>query len=116
MMINDIGEVTDLSSPSSCHAVRIDIESLPTGIVIPNLGQRSIPTASTVRNNFSSSPGDPAAHIQFADSLMSFISPIRAAHMFVKASPIAILPEAGPLTNASGVRSPIAIASPALLS
>ena len=41
--------VTDLSSPSSCQAVRIDILSLPTGTVIPNLGHRSMPTASTVR-------------------------------------------------------------------
>jgi hypothetical protein len=33
--------------------------------------------------------------------------------MLVSASPIAIRPDAGPSISASGVRSPIAIASPA---
>ncbi len=96
--------------------MRIDIESFPTGIVIPKAGHRSIPTASTVRYNFSSSPGDPAAHIQFADNLMSLICLILAAHILVIASPTAMRPDAGPLTRAKGVRSPIAMASPALLS
>ena len=115
-MIKDRGEVTDLSWPSDCQAVRIDIESLPTGIVIPSFGQRSIPTASTVRYSFSSSPGDPAAHIQLADNLTSLILPIRAAEILVNASPIAMRPDAGPFTSANGVLSPMDIASPALLS
>jgi len=48
VMTNDSGAVTAFCSPFCSHAVRIDIESLPTGIVIPNSGHNSIPTALTV--------------------------------------------------------------------
>ena len=46
--INDSGETTSFSRPPSSQAVRIDIESLPTGILIPSAGHSSMPTACTV--------------------------------------------------------------------
>ena len=46
--ISDSGAVTACSSPSSRHVVRIDIESLPTGMLMPSAGQSSIATARTV--------------------------------------------------------------------
>ena len=49
VIMSDRGEVTALFSPLSFHEVRIDIESFPTGIVMPSSGQKFIPTASTVR-------------------------------------------------------------------
>jgi hypothetical protein len=58
-----------------------------------------------------SSPGSPQAAIQLALSLMRGSS-IGAASRLVIASPTAIRPEAGASSAASGVRSPIAIASP----
>ncbi len=48
-MTKDKGAVTALFSLPSFHAVRIDMESFPTGIVMPNAGQNSMPTACTVR-------------------------------------------------------------------
>ena len=113
--MSESGAVTAFSPPDfgSRHVVRIDIESLPTGIATPIAGQSSIPTAFTVSKSAASSPGCPAAHIQFAESLISPRSRIEpAAAMFVIASPTAMRPDAGPSINASGVRSPIAIASP----
>ena len=56
VMTPDIGEVTDLSSPSSFQVVRIDNESLPTGIAIPSAGHISIPIALTPSNKAWSSP------------------------------------------------------------
>ena len=47
-MISDSGAVTAFSTPSSRHVVRIDIESLPTGMLTPSAGQSSIATARTV--------------------------------------------------------------------
>ena len=44
-----IGEVTALSSPSF-QVVRIESESLPTGIAMPNAGHISIPIAFTPSN------------------------------------------------------------------
>ena len=44
---------------------------------------------------------------------MSLISAMAAAAILVMASATAMRPEAGPLTSASGVRSPMAMASPA---
>ena len=44
---SDSGAVTLRRSPRSVHVVRIDIESLPTGIAIPSAGQSSMPTART---------------------------------------------------------------------
>ena len=46
--INDTGAVTARSPSALSHTVRMDIESLPTGIVIPKAGQKSMPMASTV--------------------------------------------------------------------
>ena len=46
--IRDRGEVTECSFfSSSRQLVAMDKESLPTGIHISHLGQRSMPTAST---------------------------------------------------------------------
>ena len=54
----DTGEVTFLRSPpSSFQVVRIDSESLPTGIEIPSAGHSSMPTALTVSYSAASSPG-----------------------------------------------------------
>ena len=47
-MISDTGAITACSPPASRHAVRMDNESLPTGMVIPNDAQSSTPTARTV--------------------------------------------------------------------
>ncbi|MNF73880.1 hypothetical protein D3C87_1245310 [compost metagenome] len=55
--IRDIGEVTDLSTPSSFQRVAMDIESLPTGMVMPSSGHSSMPTAFTVSYRRASSPG-----------------------------------------------------------
>ena len=110
--ISDSGAVTLLSAPSSCQRVFIDIESLPTGMVIPSSGHSSMPTALTVSNRRASSPGWPAAAIQLADSLMSEICSMREAARLVRVSPIAMRPEAGASSRASGVRSPMAMASP----
>ena len=112
----DIGAVTDFSTPFSCQRVRIDMESLPTGTVIPNCGHNSMPTVRTASNNFSSSSAWPAAHIQLADNLMSDNFSMRVAAILVIASAIAKRAEAGAEINAAGVRSPIDIASPALVS
>ncbi|MCY1411806.1 hypothetical protein D9M71_271980 [compost metagenome] len=112
LTISDIGEVTLFSAPSSLHLVFIDMESLPTGMVRPSSGHSSMPTALTVSYRRASSPGWPAADIQLADSLMSESLPIRAAARLVRVSPIAIRPEAGASSRASGVRSPMAMASP----
>ncbi len=48
--MSESGAVTAFSSPlfASRHVVRIDIESLPTGIASPSAGQNSIATAATV--------------------------------------------------------------------
>ena len=89
------------------------IESLPTGIDTPSAGHSSIPTACTASNSAASSPGVPTAAIQLADSLISLIDAIDAAAMLVIASATAMRADAGALSTASGVRSPIAIASPA---
>ncbi len=112
--MSESGAVTAFGSPvtASCQVVFIDRESLPTGIDTPSAGQSSIPTACTVSKSEASSPGCPAAHIQFAESFTSPILSIDAAAMFVIASPTAMRPDAGPSINAAGVLSPIAIASP----
>ena len=85
-MIKDIGAVTVLFSPFSCQVVFIDIESLPTGTVIPNSGQIYIPTVLTASYKPASSPGWPFGAIQLADNLTLFSSPISAAAMLVTAS------------------------------
>ena len=68
-------------------------------------------TALTVSYSAASSPGSPQAAIQLQLSLMR-LSSIGAASRLVIASPTAMRPEAGASRLASGVRSPIAMASP----
>jgi len=49
--ISDSGAITACSPLSPCasrHVVRIDIESLPTGMLTPSAGHSSIATARTV--------------------------------------------------------------------
>ncbi len=69
--MSEIGAVTALSTPLSVHVVRIDIESLPTGMETPSRTQVSSATARTVSYSAASSPGWPAGAIQFAESLTS---------------------------------------------
>src|SRR6266850_149375 len=59
------------------------------------------------------SPGWPAAAIQLAESFTFDRETIGAAARFVSASPTAMRPDAGASISASGVRSPMAKASPA---
>ena len=111
--MRDTGLTTSTREPPSSHAVRIDMESLPTGMLTPRAGQRSRATARTVSNSAASSPGAPAAAIQLAESFTSESARTGAAARFVRASATAIRPEAGASSTARGVRSPIANASPA---
>ena len=111
--ISESGETTSSGRPSSCHAVRIDIESLPTGMLTPSAGHRSVATLFTVSKSPASSPGEPAAAIQLADSFTSERSLTGAAARLVSASPTAIRPEATGSITAIGARSPMANASPA---
>ena len=78
---------------------------------MPNAGHSSSATALTVSYSAASSPGSPQAAIQLQLSLMRS-SATGAASRFVMASPTAMRPEAGASRLASGVRSPMAIASP----
>ena len=97
-----------------CHAVFIDSESLPTGIAMPSAGHSSSPTARTVSYSAASSPGSPQAAIQLADSRISRERADvrredvgdRLGHRQPRRTPAAS-------STATGVRSPIAIASPA---
>ena len=90
----------------------MDKESLPTGIEIPSAGHKSIPIALTESYSFASSPGEPQAAIQLAESFTSSKRCISAANKLVMASPTAILAAAGASITANGVRSPIDITSP----
>ena len=80
---------------------------------MPSAGHSSSPTVRTVAYSAASSPGSPQAAIQFADSFTFDNEPMSAARMLVSASPTARRPDAGASSTATGVRSPIAIASPA---
>ena len=116
--ISDTGAMTSRSTSPSRHVVRIDNESLPTGMPTPSAGQSAMPTACTASYNAASCPRvppvpSPQAAIQLADSLTSPIFSTGAASRFVNASPTAMRAEAAASIVASGVRSPIAIASPA---
>ena len=103
------------SPPPSRHAVFIDSESLPTGMAMPERRtqlladrahrRRRAPRPRPARRRRPSSwpTGAPRA-----SAAMS------AARMLVIASATASRPEAGASSNATGVRSPIAIASPAM--
>ena len=110
--IKERGAVTLRSSPFSSHTARSDIESLPTGTAMPRAGQSSIPTALTASWRPASSPGCPAAAIQLQERRICWIPTRSAAAMLVIASPTAIRAEAAGSSRASGVRSPIATASP----
>ena len=109
--ISDTGAVTCFASPASLQRVRIDRLSLPTGTLMPSAGQSDMPTARTVSYSAASSPGSPQAAIQLQLSLTRS-SASGAASRLVSASPTAIRPEAGASITASGVRSPMLIASP----
>jgi len=95
----------------SCQTVRIDSESLPTGIDSPS-SRHSAAQASTASNRSASSAGSPLAAIQLADSLILSIDSIGAPARLVTVSTIAIREAARGSITASGVRSPIASASP----
>ena len=110
--MSDSGETTARVPESSRQVVLMDSESFPTGIEMPRAGQSSIATASTASNRFASSPGSPQAAIQFADSTIRSMLATSATAMFVSASATAIRAAARASSTASGVRSPIAIASP----
>ena len=71
-----------------------------------------MPMAFTVAYSEASSPGSPHAAIQLADSLTRGSS-MGAASRLVMASATAMRPEAAGLKMASGVRSPMLMASPA---
>ena len=109
--MSDTGAVTCSACPFSLQRVRIDRLSLPTGTLMPSAGQSSRPTAFTVSYSAASSPGSPQAAIQLQLSFTRSSS-IGAASRWVRASPTAMRPDAGASSAASGVRSPIAIASP----
>ena len=109
--ISETGAVTCLLASASCQRVFIDNESLPTGTPMPSAGHSSMPTACTVSYSAASSPGSPQAAIQLHESLTRESS-IGAASRLVIASATAMRPDAGASRQASGVRSPIAIASP----
>ena len=89
-----------ISFPS--QAVRIDSESLPTGMEMPRAGQSSSATARTVSKSAASSPGWPAAAIQLAESFTFDRETIDAAARLVSASPTAMRPDAGGSMSASG--------------
>ena len=111
-MMSDTGASTECVPPASVHTVFIDSESLPTGMVSPSAVHNSAPTARTVAYKSASSPGSPQAAIQFADKRTSVSLRTSAAMIFVMASPTASRPDAGALSTAAGVRSPMAMASP----
>jgi len=104
------------SAPAgACHTVRIDIESLPTGIAMPSATAHSL-AARTAAYSRASSPGWPAAAIQLHDSLIRDSGPIGAAARLVIASPIAMRDAAAASSSAIGGRSPSAMTSPAVVS
>src|SRR5579859_359839 len=109
-MISETGATTSFATPRSSHLVRMDSESLPTGMLMPSAGHNSMPMALTVSYSAASSPAAPHAAIQLADSLSLSSDVIGAAAMLVTASPTAMRPDAGALITASGVRSAMVIA------
>ena len=109
--ISDTGAVTCRASSPSVQRVRIDRLSLPTGTLMPSAGHSSMPTALTVSYSAASSPGSPQAAIQLQLSFTRGRS-MGAASRLVMASATAMRPEAGASREASGERSPMAMASP----
>ena len=95
----------------SLKAARFQLPHGSNDITV-SAGHSYKPTALTVSYSAASSPASPHAAIQLADSLTRGSS-IGADSRLVIASATAMRPDAGALMAASGVRSPIAIASPA---
>ncbi len=111
---SETGAMTHFSAPSaSRQSVRIDSESLPTGMAMPSCGHSSFATARTVAYSAASSPRSPHAAIQLADRRICDSAAMSAASTLVIASATARRPEAGASSSATGLRSPMAIASPA---
>ena len=113
VITSDTGDTVRWSISPSCHTVCIDSESLPTGIEMSSCGHNSMPIALTASNSAASSPGWLTAAIQFADRRISPRLGIAAAAKLVIASPTASRAASALLSNATGARSAIAIASPA---
>jgi len=90
-----------------CHVVRIDIESLPTGILTPSAGTGRAPPRARCRTARRPRPARPRPPSSCRE-LDERQGPDGAAARFVSASPTAIRPDAGASMTASGVRSPIA--------
>ena len=109
--MSDTGATTWRDSPPSVQVVFMDSESLPTGMDRPTAWQSSL-TAETVSYSAASWPATPQAAIQLADSLMSSRRATSADTRLVSASATAMRPEAGASSMASGVRSPMDMASP----
>ena len=112
--MSDMGDTTDLFACSSDQFARIDKLSLPTGMAMPSAGQSASPTAYTASNNAWSSLSSPQAAIQFADKVMSDSLAIFAPAILVMASATARRADAAGLIKATGVRSPILMASPVI--
>src|SRR5690606_22564544 len=107
----DTGAITSRDSSFSVHAVRMDSESLPTGMARSSCWHHWL-TASTVSYRAASCPSTPQAAIQLADSLIFLSDWTSEATKLVSASTTAIRPEAGASSTASGLFSPMAMASP----
>ena len=99
-MITVPGEYT--ISPFGYFCV-IESESLPVGILIPNLQAKSL-TASTALYSLAFSPSFFAGHIQFPLRETPFNPCVRGAHIkLVRASAMAsLLPAAGSTSAAPG--------------
>ena len=111
--ISDSGETTCFfCTPIFPHAVRIDSESLPTGIEMPICWQRS-DTARTVSNRRASSPGVAGGSHPVGGELdvaeLGDVGGGDVGQRFADGHAA----EAGASRTASGVRSPMAKASPA---
>ena len=102
--------MTHFFSSLSSQAVRIEQESLPTGIETLSAWQYSL-AAFTAAKSLASSPSAPQAAIQFADNFTRAGS-MSAAVMLVIASATAMRLAAAESRTATGVRSPTAITSP----
>ena len=110
--MSESGALTSRFLSPCCHFIDMLIESLPTGMPTPSAGHSSIPTALTASYRAAPSPSLLAAHIQFALSLTRPRSPTWAAARFVSDSATAMRADAAAFRIASGVRSPMAMASP----
>ena len=116
MLFSSASPDSSPASLSSCQAVRIDMESLPTGMAMPSSGHSSMPTACTASYSAWFSPTWSAALIQLAESLISESRAIGAAARLVMVSATARRALAAGSISATGGRSPMAMASPAWVS